>query len=395
MTPAPRRNGRPTARPRLAIAGLGLVSPLGHGAWETFTGLLAGRTLAQRAQRLPDSIGPVDLVRALGGVSIAQHVSDDPTVELAERAAREAAMMAGVGLDGLPTWIGVSKGAVGRWAVDDEARPMRFPEAYAMGPHAYLTHRLAQRTAIRPQSHSVAACASSLTALHLARQHLLHRSADTALVVTAEAALFPQFIHSYRRLGVLAPLTPRGYAQRPLDAQRQGFMLSQLGAAVILKRLPPGAAPEPGQLELLDTDIAAEAHDIIRASPKMEALRYIASRFFAGRRIDVLHPHAAGTAEHDPTELEVLRDCLTQSDTPWTYAVKGALGHGLGAAGLVSFVTAALAAKTRRLPPMPWLDRPIASHLTSQTVDLPPASTHAVFAAGFAGHTAGAVLRHY
>ena len=100
-------------QPRILIRGFGLVTPLAASAWETFSALLAGRTIADRAAGLPEDIAPVDLIRALGCVSIAQHVSADPAIELAERAAREAMFMAGVGdaseLDG---YLGTSKGAV-------------------------------------------------------------------------------------------------------------------------------------------------------------------------------------------------------------------------------------------------------------------------------------------
>ena len=51
---------------------MGLVTPLGLSAWETFAALLAGRTIADRAAELPADISALDLVRATGGVSVAQ-----------------------------------------------------------------------------------------------------------------------------------------------------------------------------------------------------------------------------------------------------------------------------------------------------------------------------------
>jgi 3-oxoacyl-[acyl-carrier-protein] synthase II len=442
--------------PTLHVTGHGLVTPLGRNAWETFTALLQGRTLADRADRLPDPIGHVDLVRALGCVANAQQDPVDPAIAIAEAAAREAATMANTPLDGLPTWIGASKGAVAA-ATPHLARPLlvqppsphhgpdappppheprawverrQLIEALTVGPHATLSHHLARRTGVAVRSHVVAACASSLIALHQAACHLRRQpepqpgASISALVVTAEASLLPAFIASYRRLGVLAPTTsPSAYRQTPLAADRQGFMLAETAAAVVLTRCHPDDARRrpPAPLELVATATANEAHDLIRPHPDMTALRRLAADLFAGRPIDCLHPHAPGTADHDPAELQALADALnaeremTHAHRPvQVYACKGALGHALGASGLASLVLAALCLTAGKRPPMPWLGHPSAGstppnataprrHARLMTpcpmpiepgvIDMDRTGTHAVFAAGFAGHTAGAVIR--
>jgi 3-oxoacyl-[acyl-carrier-protein] synthase II len=400
---------------RVVIAGVGLVTPLGHGAWPTFAALLQGRRITDRIDALEPDTDPLPLAQAVGGVSVARHTATDPTVELAERAAREAAAEAGVGLSGLPTWVGTSKGAVGvwdlgfgDWGLGKGRLSQCFCEAVALGPHGYLSHHLAQRTGIAVRRHTVAACASSLTALHQARLTLLNRKSKIknrkyALVLTAEAALLPAFVHSYRRLGVLAPLTLDGYRARPLSERRDGFVLAEVGAAVLLRRLPPGSEPEAHEIELLDTAIATEAEDLIRPSGAMSALRDVADRLLGSRRLAALHPHAPGTAEHDPRELRVLHDALRLRDRPppAVYAHKGALGHTLGSAGLVSLVLACLSARSGKLPPMPWLNDPGAKAMPDAALPLSAApvlsdeqrhGAHAVFAAGFGGHVAGAVI---
>ncbi len=417
-------------RYRILIAGFGLITPLGGSAWQTFSNLLAGKTLAGRTENLPRDIVPQDLVKVVGAVTQAQHTATDPVIELAERAAREAAMAAGIELTNLPTFVGTSKGAVHALTA---AHRKHFPDAHpptlnappppdadlavALGPHGYLNHHLQQRLHLGTIHHQVAACASSLTALHQARLSLLNDTPNSpssqtqdprpqtqppphALVLSAEASLLPLFIHSYRRLGVLAEQTLENYRERPLDNTRQGFVLGEAGAAILLRRVPIEDEPMPGETELLDTATAAEAYDIIRPSPTMPALRHITKQLFANRTIDIIHPHAPGTTDHDPAELNAYADTLKhtrQTTTPEIYACKGALGHSLGAAGLTALVIACLSAKTRQRPPMPWLTSPIDSpfNLTDQASPLKPSSTHAIFAAGFAGHTAGAVIKHH
>lgn len=387
---------------RVVVAGVGLITPLGMGAWPTFRALLEGRSISDRTAALPDGLPPTDLALAIGGVSAARHTATDPAVELAERAAREAAAMANVPAESLGLWLGTSKGAVARLStrlgmglpLDEQCQ-----ETIALGPHGYLAHQLARRLGATPQRQHVAACASGLVALDAARRHLAfadgYGQAQYALVVTADAALTPAFVHSYLRLGVLADPTPDGYRQRPLDHRRRGFMLSELGAAVLLRKLPVGQAPRAGEIELVHTATACEADHMIHSSPAMPALEHVAQQLAtslpAGQPLDVLHPHAPGTPEHDPVELDVLQSVFGES--PRLYACKGAIGHGLGSAGLASLVIAALAIRTRQVPPMPWLDQPIFPLRDPAPLRRDRPQSHAVFAAGFGGHTAGALLR--
>ncbi|MEM9415358.1 MAG: beta-ketoacyl synthase N-terminal-like domain-containing protein [Planctomycetota bacterium] len=400
--PANTHRQAPAAPPaRVVIAGLGLVTPLGLNAWATFRALLQGQSIADRAKALPDALPPTDLVLALGGVSIARHTATDPAVELAERAAREAAAMAGRPTDGLRLWLGTSKGAIARLSTRQGlGHPPDEHDQHniALGPHAFLAHQLAQRLGTSNQLQSGAACASGLVALDRARRTLAYAD-DTAepyaLVATADAALTPAFVHSYLRLGVLAEPTADGYRQRPLDQRRRGFMLSEIGAAVLLRRLSPGETPKPGEVELLHTATACEAFDMIRTPPTMPALTHIAGQLRdhlpQGETLGVLHPHAPGTPDHDPHELNVLREVF--GDSPLLYACKGALGHGLGSAGLAALVIACLTLRANRLPPMPWLERPIYPPRNPEPQTPDSRATHAVFAAGFGGHTAGALIQ--
>ena len=419
-------NASPTAASRrLVIAGVGLVSPLGFGVWATFRNLLDGRSIADRAPGIEPGTDPVALIRGVGGVAVARQARDDPAAELVERAAREACAQARVDIEGMPTRMGTSKGAVAAMteAFTDRRRAGAAAVGTALGPQGYLSHRLSVRTGCRVEGHHVGACASSLIALDAAARELKGHQQDARatnettrsagecrLVVTAEAALLPVFVHSYKRLGVLAEPTPTGYRQAPLDASRKGFMLAELGAAAMLRALPAGEAPAPGDMELIDTAIAGEAYDMVRPSPTMDAISFVADRLLHApgtpeRGIDLLHPHAPGTPDHDPVELRALADVFNASREMTceyapidTYASKGALGHGLGAAGLVSLVLACLCAQTRRRPPMPWLTEPMTPSplpLQREAQTLPADSTHAVFAAGFGGSTAGALLRRH
>ena len=343
-------------------------------------------------------------VLAVGGVGTARFAAEDPAVDLAERAAREACDDAGVDPAGLPAYLGTSKGAAAghagaaaRLLGGPDAAPVRGWDAaaVALGPHALLARGLARRLGVAVADHRVAACAASLVALDAAARDVAAGRVDAALVVTAEAALLPLYVHSHARLGVLAAFDD--YAGRPLSAHRKGFVLSESAAAVVLRAGGVGGAggaggPGSAGTELVATAVAADGHDLIRPAPGMPALRRVAEAVTGGRPVACLHPHAPGTPEHDPAELDALASVV--GTRPAVYAAKGAIGHGLGAAGLSALVVAALCARTRKRPPMPWLGEPLPSgfDLPAAGGDLPE-GLHAVFAAGFGGHVAGASLR--
>lgn len=405
--PTPPTKRTETNIPRIVLAGWGLITPLGLGAWATFASLLSGRTLCDRASELPHDTAPVDLAKALGSVVCVQHGHADPAIELAERAVREAATMASVEPHSLPLWLGTSKGAVahlsrqlglGRPITEDIAMGL------ALGPHALMSNQLTHRLKTHAMGHFVAACSSGLVALDAARRALLRDANEPstyALVASADAAITPALVHSYQRLGVLGTMTTQGYTQKPLDQTRQGFMLSEMGAAVLLKRIEPGRPIPHNAIELVDTATACQPDDIIRSPSGMTSLSRLCQQVSSGRLIDVIHPHAPGTREHDPAELSVLLNtlCPTGSQKPDVYAVKGAIGHSLGASGLASLVVAAMALRSGKRPPMPWLTRPMqlpdgsALQIESGTRPCDRAGTHAVFAAGFGGHLAAAILQ--
>ncbi|BAM03199.1 beta-ketoacyl synthase N-terminal-like domain-containing protein [Phycisphaera mikurensis] len=378
---------------RVRLAGLGLVTPLASGAWPNFSALLAGRTLADRLAKLEPDTEPMPRVLAIGGVANARFAREDPAIDLAETAAREACLEAGVEAKGLAVYLGTSKGAAAAHAAaadrllgGPDAPPVRGPdaEAVAMGPHALFARGLARRLGVAVADHRVAACAASLVALDAAARGVASGRLDAALVVTAEAALLPLFVHAHARLGVLAPLDD--YAGRPLSAARRGFVLAESAAAVVLT-----ADDRPG-IELVATAVAADGFDLLRPAPGMPALRRVAGEVIRTERVACLHPHAPGTPTHDPMELAALASAA--ADAPAVYAAKGAIGHGLGAAGLGSLVLAALCARANRRPPMPWIEQPLDTplDLSPETRDLPD-GLHAVFAAGFGGHVAAASLR--
>jgi len=163
-----------------------------------------------------------------------------------------------------------------------------------------------------------------------------------AFVVAAEASVNPLFVGSFQRLGILAP---EGYGCRPFDRNRKGLVISEAAAAVCVEQ----ATDENIGRALARVDRFALANDathLTASDPNACALRHVIKSTIAENPIDVIHAHGTGTEMNDAIELAVLEETLHQArpftagqfdhTRPILYSHKGALGHSLGASGLIS-----------------------------------------------------------
>jgi 3-oxoacyl-[acyl-carrier-protein] synthase II len=185
-----------------------------------------------------------------------------------------------------------------------------------------------------------AACSSGLHALLRAAMAIESGEARRALVVAVEASVHPLFISSFRRLGVLSP---EGYGCRPFDINRKGFVLSEAAAAVCLEAAGDVRGRPLARVERWA--IGGDGTHLTGGDPEAKAMRHLLRRVCAGP-VDLVHAHATGTVVSDPVELSAIESVASgfvggenaADSRAILYSHKGALGHSLGAAGLVSVV---------------------------------------------------------
>jgi 3-oxoacyl-[acyl-carrier-protein] synthase II len=307
----------------VAITGVGLVTPLGLDAADTWDSLLAGRTIH-------GEIGRVQWPR----------LSDEPRVtQVARRAGMEAVAAArwsraGLTDEATALVVGTSKGTVDHWlpTSDNPAGGLN-PESYGL---AEIAAALAATFAIGGPTLTVCgACASGLHAL-VRGCMLIHASqASRVLVIAAESSLHPLFVACFRQLGVLT-----SGACRPFDIHRQGFNLSEAAAAVCLE-----ATSHRSPLATVGHfALAGDASHITGGDPGGSTLRQVLARVLAGSPVDLIHAHGTATMANDSVELSALNDACREpgGHVVYLYSHKAALGHSLGASGLVSLVLSVL-----------------------------------------------------
>jgi 3-oxoacyl-[acyl-carrier-protein] synthase II len=325
----------------LHITGTGLITPLGTSVEQTWHALLAGDFIRNHT-RCSTGNSPVP---------------EAPRVsQLALIAAREAiggARWSRRHLANATTAlvVGTSKGPVVEWTTAPPVTDYRTNKVsgQCMGLHE-IGETLARELGLAegPRLTYSAACASGLHALIHAAMLLESGRADRALVVAAEASVHPLFVSSFRRLGVLPS---EGFGCRPFDADRCGFLMSESAAAICLERsdsvrpdLAHAGSAQAGCDVLVDRfALGADATHLTGVDPTGTTLRRLLARVIDRRPVDLVHAHATGTRLNDPIELAAIEEQIADGQIAdirptWIYSHKGALGHSLGAAGLISVV---------------------------------------------------------
>jgi 3-oxoacyl-[acyl-carrier-protein] synthase II len=306
-----------------SITGLGLITPLGGDCDETFESLIAGRFITEdsRAKFTGQQGGNVNA--------------------LALAAARQAMTHAGWDKwpDDTAIIVGTSKGDIESWlgAIDSiqHHRPADYPWEDRLGLGdlaAHLAKDLGAENSVR-LTYS-AACASGLHALARATMMIQSGEVRRVLVVASESSLHPLFQGCFDRLGVLATY---GEPCRPFDLNRSGFHISQAAAAVIMEA---NAQTDSRAIATINQiALASDAVHITGSDPTGSTLRRLLRSVVNAGIPELIHAHGTGTEANDAIELAAIESVLDDpTPLPILYSHKAALGHSLGASGLISIV---------------------------------------------------------
>jgi 3-oxoacyl-[acyl-carrier-protein] synthase II len=207
--------------------------------------------------------------------------------------------------------------------------------------------------------------------------------AKRALVIGVESSLHPLFQGCFQRLGVLA--NP-GVSCRPFDQNRTGFHMSEAAAAVCLE-----LSDDPSRLFIDNFALGGAGGHLTTGDPTGATLRHLLHRILDGKPVDLIHAHGTGTIANDAMELAAIEKCLGDSlAKPAIYSHKAALGHSLGASGLLSIVLNCLMHQHDVVLPNINTDSPLpfaSAHIDCHPLRLPIHRSIAI-ASGFGGATA-------
>lgn len=372
--------------PRVVVTGIGLVTPFAVGREASWRQIRTGARAARRVE-LPlvtpptkESVTGLDCFGAPAPLVARASAGDEPIIDLALTAAEEAFADAGLPAgfstpDRLGCVIGTSKGGLRSASrfllatrnVMDESAPT---EASGELWKRFLPNTPALAVAARwgaqgPVLCPVAACATGLVSLQRGVDLIHEGVCDVVLAGSTDASLTPLVVASFQRLGVLARGSDAATAGRPFDVRRNGFVIGEGAAVLVLESHAHAAARKAkAYAEWLSGGLLADAAGLTHLDTTGAGLtrlvRDVLSRGnIAPDEIDYINLHGTGTRENDVCETRGLRGALgAAAARPGCSSLKGAIGHLLGAAGSVETACALLALRDGIIPPTVNLEQP-------------------------------------
>lgn len=360
----------------IAVIGLGLTTALGHGAAETWARLRAGASGARAIRSFSTDHMATRFAAYVEHAEFDALPATEKVVWLARRALREAFDDAGV---------------LGDAAVTARSR------LFLSTPHpeVFLQDRLAARAAALTRAAGSApspapdavvrdffpghigevlkrefgiagiplnvttACASSASAIQLGVEAIRRGEIDTAVVAAADASVFPEGMLHFNLLSALstrneAPET----ASRPFTQSRDGFVMGEGGAALILQR---GAIARASGRRIrgyvAGCGDATDNFHRTRSHPSGATIvasmaSALADAGLAPEDVDYINAHGTSTPENDKMEALGIRTLFAQSSRrPPVSASKSMVGHTLCAAGAVEGVITLLCLEDGFLAP--------------------------------------------
>ena len=388
------------------------MTPVGGTAAETRAALLAGRSGIAAleedwAQALPVRMAGQVKIDVASLLTTPEYKRMDRCGHLALIAAREAweeagrpeadperlAVVIGSGYGGLDTTLEQTRTL-------DSSGPRRvsphtLTRIMTNAPAAWVSIDVGAKGGARTP---VSACASGAEAISQGADMIRAGAADVVIAGGVDACINGLIISGFAQIRALSTRNgdPQS-ASRPFDRDRDGFVMVEGAAILVLEREDHARARGAEILGVVaGSAVTSDAVDIVAADPAMQRRvmeKAIAAAGLGAGDIGLVHAHATSTPVGDRLEAGAIRAVLG-NQVPVT-STKSLTGHLLGGAGALGAIVMIQALKTGEVPGTGNLDQPddgIDLNLLRETVAGQPARAGIANAFGFGGHSTALVI---
>ncbi len=403
-------------RVRVAVTGIGVKTPAGNDIETFWSKLAAARSTAAGIERYD----PVDLPVRFGcevrnfdpteylNAKEARRV--DRVTQLGFAAAADALAAAGEhGCDPARSAVIMGTGVGGLITLEEQVGLYKDKGASRVSPFLVpmmMANATAGTIAMQfgwkgPNFCVVTACAASANAIGEAARLIRDESADIVMTGGSESCITPTTISAFARMTALSTRNDDpAHASRPFDADRDGFVMGEGAAALVLERWDRAVARGARIYgEIVGYGRNADAYHITAPSPGGEgatACMQLAldDAGLTPGAIGHVNAHGTSTPLNDAAEAEAIRKVFGETPPPVT-STKGVTGHLIGAAGATEAVACLLSFEHSAIPPTANLERlgdEIGLDIVSgapRPHDPAPALSNSF---GFGGHNATLVL---
>lgn len=416
-------NHAPDPARRVVVTGLGIVSPLGHNACDTWAALVEGRSGTRRitlfdpegfesqvAGEVPDFdpaayMDRKEARRADRATQFAFVAADEALAQAGYRPqpgeSTEVAIIVGTAIGGITTLA--AEFETMRTKGPGRVSPFLMPMMLADMTSGQLSIRLGARGV---NYCLVSACASGADSIGEAANMIRRGDAEVVLAGGTEAPITPIVVAGFAAARALTTANDEpAAASRPFDARRDGFVLAE-GAAILVLESEAHARARGARIlaELAGYGATSDAYHITQPDERGEGAAramQIALRQ-AGLQpdeIDYLNAHGTSTPINDRLETLALKRVFGEYayDLPIS-STKSMTGHLLGAAGAVEAAISVLAIQKQVIPPTANYQVPDPDCDLDYVPNVArPARIEAVMtnSLGFGGHNSSLVFRTY
>lgn len=383
---------------RVVITGMGIVCPLSHDVETLWQALLSGKSGAAKTAIFDASTFPTTFGAEVKNYDLAQNTANYPLHEFGNRgssfvigATAQACKQAGIDIEtDLPSdgidrtrlgiYLGAGEGSVdndvffaaiaeawddenrqmdwGKWAdvAFGRMHPLRELEQEPNMPAAHIAMLTGARG---PTRSCLTACAASTQAVGEATMLIRRGDADVIIAGGAHSMIHPLGVTGFNRLTALSTRNDSPEtASRPFTASRDGFVLGEGAAILILESL--SSATRRGVQILAEVIGYGSSSDAFRVTDMHEDGRgaiqainaALADAGISYQDVDYINTHGTSTAENDSIETKAIKAAFKEraKDIPVS-SVKSMMGHLIGAAGAAELITCVLAIRDGIIPP--------------------------------------------
>ena len=405
---------------RVVVTGIGATTPVGGTAQQSWENLLAGKSginsLSQEwveQYQLPVTFAGEAFQPAAEVLAPHEAKRLDPSSQFALISAREAFADAGSPeIDPLRMSVDFATGIGGVWTLLDafdtlkergprRVMPMTVPMLMPNGPAAAVGMHFGAKAGVHT---AVSACASGNESIANAFHRVKSGSVDLAIAGGAEAALHPLPIASFAAMQALSKRNDDPTkASRPYDIDRDGFVMGEGAAALILEDYESAIARGATiYAEIVGAAVTSDSYHITAPDPEGEGasramLAALAEAEASPSDVQHVNAHATSTPVGDIAEFTALKKVFGKNvDHLVVSATKASTGHLLGGAGAIEAVFTIMALKTQTAPGTINLDNQdpeIPLNVPKSSASLNSGKIAISNSFGFGGHNAVLALR--
>ncbi|MHB0969324.1 MAG: beta-ketoacyl-ACP synthase II [Thermoanaerobaculia bacterium] len=368
---------------RVVITGIGMVSPLGNSAAQTWSALLAGRSGIGPITHFDTSDFPAKIageVREFDpeqwiekkevkksdsfihyAVAASQMAVDDASIKIDERNADRVGVVIGSGIGGLPLIEEMHKKLLDRG-------PSRISPFFIPG---LIVNLAAGQVSIRfgargPNSAPCTACATGAHAIGDSVEIIRRDDADVMICGGAEAVITPLAVGGFSAMRALSTRNDEPQrASRPWDLDRDGFVMAEGAGIVVIEELGHALARNARiYCEITGYGMSGDAHHITSPAEDGGGMARVMERALknAGlqpQQIDYINAHGTSTPVGDRAETLAVKRVFGDHATKVAISsTKSMTGHLLGAAGGLEAAITALSIHAGKVAPTINYDKP-------------------------------------